>query len=101
MAYLPLMQFMLQYESYAWAWEVEFDVRYIGHWGRWGCLLESNSPLDIGSSAALPAGSSLSIDIGQSQNEIKNENAGRRSWICCKHPHRTTQSGCPGPSPWA
>lgn len=34
MAYLPLMDFMLQYVHYEWAWELEFDNRYIGHWGR-------------------------------------------------------------------
>ena len=48
MAYLPLMQFMLQHDSYEWAWEVEFDTRYIGHWGRWGCRPSWTKPLAFG-----------------------------------------------------
>ena len=35
------------------------------------------------------------------ESENENENAGRRNWRCYQHPHRSTRSGCPSPSPWA
>ena len=34
LAYLPTLQFMRRFSAYEWAWELEFDTRYIGHWGR-------------------------------------------------------------------